>query len=263
MKPYLAMLRARALGLLQYRVAALAGLGTQVFWGFIRVMIFTAFYRSTVAPQPMSLEEVIGYVWLGQATLMLILWRPDPEIEQAVRSGNIAYELLRPVDLYAFWFARSIADRATPTVLRAVPLFVVALLFLGLPPPASTASFLAWLAASIGALFLSSAIATVLMISLMWTVSGRGITILVTTGAWVFSGITLPLPLFPDWAQSVLAILPFAGLMDTPFRLYLGNLPPEAIVPALAHQLVWCLAFVGLGRWLVLRGTRRLVVQGG
>ena len=263
MKPYLAVVRARFLGLLQYRTAALAGLATQVFWGFVRVMIFAAFYRSTSAPQPMTLEEVIGYVWLGQATLMLILWRPDPEIEQAIRSGNVAYELARPVDLHAFWFARNLANRAAPTLLRAVPMFALALLFFDLPLPASAASFLAWGLASLGALLLSSAIATVLMVSLMWTLSGRGITILVTTGAWIFSGITLPLPLFPAWAQQVLSVLPFAGLMDVPFRLYLGHLPPSALAASLAHQAVWILVFLALGRWLVHRGTRRLVVQGG
>jgi len=50
MQPYLAILSARFRTLLQYRVAGLAGIGTQLFWGLIRVMIFDAFYRSTVAP---------------------------------------------------------------------------------------------------------------------------------------------------------------------------------------------------------------------
>ena len=62
MKAYAAVVSARFRMLLQYRVAALAGLGTQVFWGLIRMMFFTAFYRSTTAPQPMSLTDVITYI---------------------------------------------------------------------------------------------------------------------------------------------------------------------------------------------------------
>ncbi len=51
---YCAILSARFRMLLQYRAAAFAGFVTQLFWGLIRVMIFSAFYRSSNAPQPMT-----------------------------------------------------------------------------------------------------------------------------------------------------------------------------------------------------------------
>ena len=62
MSPYAAILSARFRTLLQYRTAAIAGLGTQLFWGLIRVMIFEAFYRSSNAPQPMALRDVVTYL---------------------------------------------------------------------------------------------------------------------------------------------------------------------------------------------------------
>ena len=48
MKGYTALVSAHFRTLLQYRAAALAGLGTQLFWGLIRVMIFEAFYSANV-----------------------------------------------------------------------------------------------------------------------------------------------------------------------------------------------------------------------
>ncbi len=45
MTPYLAVFSARIRMLLQYRAAAMAGMATQIFWGWIRVMIFAAFHR--------------------------------------------------------------------------------------------------------------------------------------------------------------------------------------------------------------------------
>jgi ABC-2 type transport system permease protein len=86
---------------------------------------------------------------------------------------------------------------------------------------------------------------------------------LIPTLVMVLSGMLVPLPFFPDWAQSLLDFLPFRGLVDVPFRLYVGHLPPSSCLPLFAHQLVWTLALVGLGRWILARGTRRLVVQGG
>jgi ABC-2 type transport system permease protein len=79
----------------------------------------------------------------------------------------------------------------------------------------------------------------------------------------VFSGSLVPLPLFPEWTQAFLSILPFRGLVDTPFRLYLGHIPPGDVLFHLAHQLAWAASIVVVGRWVLSRGVRRLVVQGG
>ena len=122
MRPYLSVLSARIRMLLQYRAAALAGMSTQLFWGLIRVMIFEAFYRTATQAQPMTYAEVVNYVWLGQALFALLPWQPDNDIRTMVRTGTVAYELVRPVDLYTFWYSRSLANRIAPALLRSVPL---------------------------------------------------------------------------------------------------------------------------------------------
>ena len=67
MRPYRAVLSARFRMLLQYRARAIAGFGTQLFWGFVRIMVFDAFYGSYAGAKPMELTVVITYIWLGQA----------------------------------------------------------------------------------------------------------------------------------------------------------------------------------------------------
>lgn len=263
MNSYLAVLKARFRLLLQYRAAALAGLGTQIFWGLMRVMIFTAFYHSTTATPPISLVDTVTYLWLIQALLLLLPWRLDADIQGMIRDGTVAYELVRPIDLYGLWYARSLAGRAAPILLRCVPMFVVAGLFFGLQAPASLAAALAWALGVVGALLLSAALATLMSISLFWTLSGEGISRMLATLAMVFSGAIVPLPLFPDWAQTILAWLPFRGLMDTPFRLYIGHIAPHEALLALGHQLAWTVILVLIGRWALARGLRRVVVQGG
>src|SRR5438046_7910813 len=100
MKAYLAILSSRFRIFIQYRAAALAGIGTQLFFGGVRMMIFDAFYRSSNAPQPMMREEVITYIWLGQALLLLTMLGPDKDVAAMIRTGNVAYEMTRPLDLY-------------------------------------------------------------------------------------------------------------------------------------------------------------------
>ena len=263
MTSYAAILSANFRTLLQYRSAAIAGLVTQVFWGLIRVMIFEAFYRSTTADQPMTLDEVITYVWLGQAFIMLLPWNLDRQIHALIRTGMVGYELLRPVDLYNLWLTRALAFRTAPTLLRVIPLLALALLFFGMGPPDSVAAGVAFWFSMIGAVLISCAFTTLLNITLMWTVSGQGVAALSAAAVTMLTGMIIPIPFFPDWAQTIINVLPFRGIVDTPYRLYLGHIPPSDAILHLGHQFVWTIALILAGRWLLARGVRRLVMQGG
>lgn len=265
MKPYFALFSARFRVLLQYRAAAAAGMATQLFWGLIRVMIFEAFYR-TARPgvvEPMRLDQVVTYVWLGQAMIALMPWNVEPELRAMIRTGNVAYELVRPLDLYGLWYVRCIAYRVAPALLRSIPITTIALLFLGMQPPTSWPAFFGWVATTGGAVLLSGAIGALLAITLFWTLQADGVTRIVSSLVVVFSGLIIPLPLFPEWAQAALNALPFRGLMDVPFRVYMGHIPFSRVTLELALQLAWTGAVVLLGRWMLAHGTRRLVVQGG
>lgn len=256
------MLGARFRGLLQYRAAAWAGVGTQLFFGLVRCMVFDAFYRSSAGAAPLSREQAISYIWLGQATFALVLFGIDNDVREMVRTGSVAYELCRPVDFFGFWYARAVASRAAPLLLRAWPQLLIAPL-LGLQAPDSLAGGLAWLAATAGALALSAAWATLLTTALLWTTSGEGVVRIAYALPWLFSGIVVPLPLWPDWLQPICRWQPFAGVLDLPFRLYLGHLPPVAVWGVLALQAGWILVFTLVGRLLLSRGLRRLTAQGG
>lgn len=263
MSAYTALWGARFRTLLQYRAAAWAGFGTQLFWGLIRVMIFTAFYHSTTVKQPIPLPDLITYLWLVQAMLMMTMANVDQDVRAMICDGSVAYEMLRPLDLYALWYSRALAARVAPTLLRATPLFVVACLFLGMRLPASPAAALAWLVATLGAALLTAAFSCLITVSLLYTLAGDGMVRIAPAITYAFSGSLVPIALLPAWAQPVVNALPFSGMMDRPFRLYIGQAAPAQLGAIVAHQLLWTAALVLFGRGLLLRATRRLVVQGG
>lgn len=270
-RAYLAIIAVRCKMLLQYRAAALAGFGTQLFWGFIKVMVFVAFYASALTEPPMSLSQVLVYIWLGQALLVLLPWNVDKEIAEQIRSGAVAYELLRPLDLYGFWFARTLAFRAAPTLLRALPMlaftyFAMPWLGLGdwaLPAPASMASGIFFIFSALATLLLSTAFTMIMHVSLMWTISGEGFNRMMPGIVPLFAGLIIPLPLFPDWLQGVLFWQPFRGMADVPFRIYSGHIPPDAALFEIGMQLIWAVVLVYAGIALLRRARRNLVIQGG
>ena len=207
MRAYGAILQRRFRMLLQYRAAALAGLGTQVFWGFIRVMIFAAFYAAAATAQPLSFAQVVTYIWLGQAMLRMLPTWNDGELQGMIRSGNVAYELVRPVDLYNLWYARAVAlaDGADAAAVRAA-CWRWRCCCSGCSWPAfGRRRGVGWLLCTLrcGAA-VAAAIVTLLNITLLWTLTGDGVRVLADLAAWLLSGHRDPAAAVPGWVQTVL-----------------------------------------------------------
>lgn len=133
-----------------------------------------------------------------------------------------------------------------------------------LPPPDSVSALSGFVLAMLIALLLGAAITTLMHVCLLFTISGEGMAaLLMPSLVSFFSGLIVPLPLLPEALQPWLLASPFAALADLPYRIYCGALTLERAVPALAAGLGWALALIALGRALVSRARRRVVLQGG
>ncbi len=266
LKPYWALFAARARTLFQYRAAALAGLLTQWVFGYVMVSVLIAFYSHSQAPQPMTLAQTVTYTWLGQAMLGMLPWNIDREIGESVRTGSVVYDLVRPLDLYIHWFARAIAQRTAPTLLKSIPMFLIATLVMpsGLAMQWPEFPFAAaWLIATLGALLLSCSVTALMQASLFWTVTGDGVTRIVPHIVTLLSGMVIPLPLMPDWLQGFFSLQPFSGLVATPALFLCQALPLSSLPGALGLQLFWTAIFIVMGRAALKRGLRKLTVAGG
>jgi ABC-2 type transport system permease protein len=257
--------------MLQYRAAALAGFATQCWWGAIRIMVFAAFYGANAAAAPISLANAVTYVWLGQALLALLPWLADPEIGQAVRTGGVGYDRLRPLDAYGYWYARTLGwmlARALPRAMLMVLAAGIVLPLVGLEawawrPPADLAAALLFIPALALMTALAAAVVMLANIIVAASLNERGVNAVLTPLVIVFSGSLLPLNFYPDAMQPLLHLQPFAGLVDIPFRIYFADLAGAAALQGLALQAGWTVVLLGLGRLAMERVMRRLEMQGG
>lgn len=272
LRPYVAAFASRFLQMLQYRAAAYAGFATQCWWGGIKVMVLAAFYGgASAAGAPMSLSQAITYTWLAQGLLALLPWLGDPEVAQAVRTGSVAYDRLRPVDPYALWFARSagwIAARVLPRMALMAAFAGLVLPLAGLgdwawQAPAGIVAGLAFAASAMLALLLSTSFVMLLNIAAASALNERGINALAAPTVIVFSGNLLPLVLLPDAWQQWLLLQPLAGVMDIPARIYFGQLAGAQALVGLGLQAAWILLLVAIGHAAMVRTMRQLQVQGG
>jgi ABC-2 type transport system permease protein len=267
MKPYVSIFRMKFIAGTQYRAAAWAGIATQFFWGFMLLMIYRAFYRSSGTEPPITWRQLVSYIWLNQAFLAAImLWLTDGELLSGITDGHVAYELCRPYDMYAFWFARLAASRLSSMTLRCLPILTVAFVVpepfrMTLPPSADAlAAFLLSMSLS---LFLVTALSMFIYILTFVTMSATGSRLIVGIAAEFLTGQTVPIPLMPEWLQRVLDFLPYRYISDLPFRLYGGNIAGSEALFQVGLQMAWIAALYGLGIIAFKRIMGRVVIQGG
>ncbi|WP_243122824.1 ABC transporter permease [Haloimpatiens lingqiaonensis] len=266
-KAYYSLFKMRLLKGLQYRVAALAGISTQFFWGFMYIMIFEAFYKSTPTIQPISFRELIQVIWLQQSFLVFImLWYRDNELLDLITSGNIAYELCRPINLYKFWYSKLIAQRISGALLRCFPIMIIAI-FLPYPYnfslPPSFASFILFLITLNLGLILIVAISMLIYISIFYTMSSTGSLLIFGVFGEFLSGLVIPVPLMPKSLQKIVYLLPFRYTSDLPFRIYAGNIPVKEALISIGVQIIWIAIIITLGQLWIKKALKKIIVQGG
>ena len=267
MRKYLSFFRIRFVNSLQYRSAAAAGIATQFAWGGLEILAYRAFFQASPESFPMGFGALASYIWLRQALLALYMtWFFENEIFESITKGNIAYELARPIGIYAMRFTRSMANRLSKAVLRCMPILLVAALLpapygIGLPADFK-AGFWFVITAVLGFLVTVS-FCMLIYISAFYTISTLGVRVVATTIADFLGGSLIPLPFLPENIRELFELLPFAAMIDVPFRVYGGDITGNEIYERAALQLFWEIVLTIIGVLLTRRALRRVTAQGG
>ena len=267
LKNYSSLFRIRFINTLQYRIAAVAGLATQFAWGAMLILGFAAFYRTNPYAFPMTFAQTTTYIWLQQASIhMLLISLNDREIISSVTEGAIAYEMVRPVNLYNRWLCQITATRLSRTVLRFIPVIVVASLLpypYGLSAPASFGHFLLFLCSIILAVGLMTVITNFMYICLFYTLNMSGLMGIVYGVFLPLAGGVIPIPFFPEPFRTIALFLPFAAMQDIPLRIYSGHISGTELVQSIGVQAFWLAFLLITGHLLMNRTLKKVVVQGG
>lgn len=267
MKAYLSVFRIRFAHTIQYRAAAVAGVVTQYAWGFMELLMFSAFYRVNPDAFPMTFQQTVSYIWIQQAFLALFMtWFYEYEIFAAITSGSIAYEMVRPLDLYGRWFSQSAGTRLAKCALRCLPILLVALLIPGplrmtLPPDIT--QMLLFLLSALLALLVVVAFSMLIYISAFFTLSSVGVRRIAAAAVDFLAGAVVPLPFFPPAVRAVAELTPFAAMQNMPLRIYSGNIAGTDALLGIGLQLFWLCVLVVLGRLWMRRALKKVIVQGG
>jgi ABC-2 type transport system permease protein len=245
-----------------YPWATAAGVFTNTIFGFLQAYILLAIYRHRTTVGGFDSADAVTYVWLAQSMIMTVYIFFWQELALRIRDGSIATDLARPLDPQRYWLAFDLGRAPYHFLFRGVLPFVFgALVFeLHYPSPLDAFAFLASLTlavvVSFGVRFLYNSAA-------FWLLDYRGAGTLTVAVTVFFSGMVMPLRFFPHWLRELSYALPFGSIVQTPVDVWLGKRRGAELVGVFALQAFWALVLLGVGRFALARGTRKLVIQGG
>lgn len=238
----------------------------RVVGNVLTVLIQVAIWRALLghgAVLGIGLREMVTYSILSTCMTMLQLTSLFHTVDERLRTGNIAVDLIKPLHYPLQLAADSLGSTLFQGMFTMLPTLVIAALAFGLEPPASPVSFLAFIAAAGLALVVSFALGYLIALLAFWFLTTMHFEWTLAGFMTLFSGRFLPLWFFPPWLATVAAWLPFRYLNFVPVAIYLGRVPAGELGATLLAGLGWAAVLLGLAWWLWARAVRRLVLHGG
>ncbi|MFF3377827.1 ABC transporter permease [Streptomyces sp. NPDC002680] len=247
---------------LVYRSAYLSMFVMMLLQIYLLRVVWTAFYGDREEVGGVGLGTMTAYATLAMVQYALLSpWQLSP-IEQRVREGKVAVDLLRPIGFPPQVLAGQIgwASASVPALLVALPF---ALLIGAAEAPASGVAAVAYAVALAGALAVNQLLCLLVGMVAFWTLETNGMHMVYRFVAQFFSGALVPLWFMPGPVKAVAQVLPFQATNYVPAALYLGRIEGAGIGVALGVQLFWIAALSALAAWVWSRAQRRVLVQGG
>lgn len=244
---------------LQYSASHLINAVASAIFGVIYIYLWRSVtpvsgfgdYTPLLITYYISFNEVT--MWFTQFGI-----RVHVRIRDAVRSGDVATELARPIDFFSYRMASEYGSMLYGLIFRGLPVGLMLLPF-GHYLPRSPATW-AWtlLSLALGA-YIAIAHLYLAGMTAFWTTEMRSVYWLVTTLNLTLGGASMPLEVLPRPLYTLAKWSPFACLTFNPARIFLELSGPVLVVPA----VFWAVVLTFFAQWVTQMARRRLEVQGG
>jgi ABC-2 type transport system permease protein len=244
-----------------YRIAALSATFTNTVFGFMRAGVLIALWHARPSLGGYDVTDAVTFSFLTQALIEPVrIFGGSLDLTERIRTGDVSIDLHRPADLQGWWLADDVGRTAFALVSRGtLPLLAGSFVFpLRWPSPATWAAFAG---AVLLAMLVSFGLRYLVSLAVFWLHDDRGVNGISLITSMFFSGMIIPLVVFPGRLGTVAHLLPWAALIQLPADVFLGK--RTDLFSVYGFQAAWAVALLAIGRLLTTAARRRLVINGG
>ncbi len=262
MKAYIAIMKKSFINNMAFRADFFLGLLNTMILIFVNVAIWKSLYGSQETINGISFQMVVTNFVLS-LSLANALNVNDFMIASRVRSGDIAMDLLKPIDINLQLMFETVGNNLFRLVGRFLPSLFVSIIFFRILAPSSVPNLLLMSAAVVLGFLILYHIGYIISVLSFWFVNIWSFSTIKNVFVGVLSGTLFPLWFMPTWVSRFIKYTPFDVIYFAPIKIYLGQLAINDIIFIYLKQCVWVLILFFIGRLLWLKGVKKLVVVGG
>jgi len=260
---YIDFIRIRFLTMLAYRVNYYTGI--LIYSLNIGVNYFTwkAIYGGGDAIGGFTGAQMTSYVavsWMARAFYFNNL---DREISTDIRDGSIAIQFIRPYNYVLVKMMQGLGEGIFRFMLFMIPGMGIAMLLFPVHLPTDPTAWAGFLVMLFFSFLINSQINVITGLSAFFVENNEGMMRMKRVIVDLFSGLIVPISLFPGWLSAVLKLLPFQAITYLPGSVFTGRVQGVGIWNVLGIQIFWFLALLIPMVWLYHAARHRLFVQGG
>ncbi|MFB9247549.1 ABC transporter permease [Sphaerisporangium melleum] len=208
-----------------------------------------------------DVTDAVTFCFLTQAFIgPMEVFGGGLDLAQRIRTGDVALDLVRPASLQLWTLADDLGRAGYLFLIRSVPPTLIGAALFGIRFPADPAVWAAFTVSMILGIVVSFGLRYLVAMSACWIMDERGVQSMSLALTLFFSGMILPLVLFPGWLGVLAGALPWAAMVQVPADVFLGK---RDLLGALAFQAAWGLALLAAGAAVTRIARRKVVIQGG
>lgn len=209
----------------------------------------------------LSLTQMIWYLIV---TELVTLSRTDihVQVNDDVKSGNIAYLLNKPYNYVLYCFSYFVGEIGIKLITNGIIGVAIGLIYVGALKNFSLVHLPFVLLSLIIGCSIHFFIYITLALTSFWFEENSAFFWIYSKLIFTLGGMLMPLELFPKWLQSLSHYLPFAYVTYVPARLAV-DFSYFNFFKQFSIQLLYLVAFFILAMTLYRKGTKNLNVNGG
>ena len=260
---YLELVRMEFMNNLAYRSFYFTGILNYSIQIGAYFFLWDAVYAGDKVIGGLDREEMITYVIIAWVVRSFYFSNLDRRVGTDIREGKIALELIRPYSYQMVKYARALGEAIFRMLFFALPAGIVIYFIRPFTLPLGWHDGIMFLTAILGAFVINAQLSMIAGFVVFFTKSTTGVYKAKRIIMDLLSGLLLPISFYPDWARSIIELLPFQTVSYLPNMIYLGKITGISAFRVLGLQVFW-IAVLGLAAFSFWRfAVKHVVIQGG
>jgi ABC-2 type transport system permease protein len=235
-----------------------------VFFGVV-IYIFSQLWGAlaadgSVTGGPQS-SDLVWYLFFTES-IVLSLPPLTEQVDQEIQSGNIAYQLVRPLSYVLNRSMSYLGDVAARFTVNASAGFLMALFLVGHAPQGANLWMMTFLLS--GAFLIHLSISLSISMLGFWVEDTLPFFWIYSKAAFILGGLFMPIDFYPEWLRKVSLFLPFRDSVYSVAQasLHVAYSAGDFFLLVL-RQLSWAAAGFLVASFLYRQGIARLEARGG